>query len=338
MDNLDAPQNNDQGSSLLAGMNHILAAGWRLVPTHGIVDGKCTCKKKHDKDSAAGKHPLHTKYKEEATSDLEDIKNWITTDPNINLAVLCKESGLMVIDVDPRNGGDESLLKLEEFLGGSLPVTVQAKTGVYLAKGTFTRGRHFYFRAEPGEHFYGSFPSLDLPGIDIKHNGHVMLPPSKHLTGENYEWVEGFEPWSIPIARPSQAMLELLLKGEHDKDSSPPPDIDEETLTSRLTCEVTATAYAKRALEFEAAEVASLRQGDSRNSALHESANAMGHLIGDGQISAQEVIVALTVAARVAFAGEEAEEEIASVLRLRGGPLEAGARYPRTYPAIPSFY
>jgi len=64
----------------------------------------------------------------------------------------------------------------------------------------------------------------------------------------------------------------------------------------------------------------------------------MGHLIGDGQISAQEVIVALTVAARVAFAGEEAEEEIASVLRLRGGPLEAGARYPRTYPAIPSFY
>ena len=175
MANLNAPQNGDnQGSSLLAGMNHILAAGWRLVPTHGIVGGKCTCKKAH-KDNGDGKHPLRTGYKEEATSDLEVIQTWIISEPNNNLAVLCKESGLVVLDVDPRNGGDESLVKLEEFLGGSLPITAQARTGLYLVEGTMTRGRHFYFRTEPGEHFYGSFPSLDLPGIDIKHNGHVQF-------------------------------------------------------------------------------------------------------------------------------------------------------------------
>jgi RecA-family ATPase len=65
-----------------------------------------------------------------------------------------------------------------------------------------------------------------------------------------------------------------------------------------------------------------------RNVTLNESAFIMGQYVGGGQISVPEVVEALTKAARIAYKGQNAESEIASVLRLTGGALSAGASTP----------
>ena len=54
--------------------------------------------------------------------------------PNANVAV-ATGSGLLVIDIDPRNGGNELLIKLEAELG-PLPSTHTVRTG--------GGGEHFY--------------------------------------------------------------------------------------------------------------------------------------------------------------------------------------------------
>lgn len=303
---------------------------WSLIPCYGIADGACSCGKPHSGRNDAGKHPVITDWNNESTGDPTKLQEWFGGKSINNIGLNCRASGLVVIDIDPRNGGDESLSKLEDILGENFPVTAQALTGQYVVDGKVCRGRHFYFLAENGERFQGSFQGLDLPGIDIKHNGYVIVAPSRHISGVPYQWVEGFEPWTVPPVRPSEAMLGLMLKNDHNPHLSPTHVIDEETLISLLASEVSATPYAKKALESEAGKVASSRLSGNRNNTLHKAAFSMGQLIGEGQIGTQEVITTLTQAARIAFSGENAETEIASVLRLRGGGLEAGMKNPRT--------
>jgi hypothetical protein len=85
-------------------------------------------------------------------------------------------SGLVVVDIDPRSGGDESLGGLVR--SGLLPPTARVVTGA--------NGQHLYYR-HPGQHI----PSRPLPGwrgVDIKGDGgYVVAPPSTHpRTGRPY--------------------------------------------------------------------------------------------------------------------------------------------------------
>ena len=87
-----------------------------------------------------------------------------------------------MLDIDPRNGGWESLDRLiKEY--GDLPSTVQQETG--------GGGKHYFFKL-PEE--LGNLSSRNglLPGIDIKADGgYVLLPPSNHVEGNSYRWVKG---------------------------------------------------------------------------------------------------------------------------------------------------
>jgi hypothetical protein len=89
-------------------------------------------------------------------------------------------NGLVVIDVDPRHGGDLALARLERE-HGRLPATPEVATG--------GGGRHIYFRG-PRE-----LPSRDLRhdgihGLEIKATGcQVVAPPSIHPeSGRLYVW------------------------------------------------------------------------------------------------------------------------------------------------------
>jgi hypothetical protein len=87
--------------------------------------------------------------------------------------------GLVVLDIDPRAGGDKQLAALEAQ-HGKLPATVECVTG--------GGGRHLYFRGP------ADLRSRDLaPGVEIKAEGRqVVAPPSVHPeTGRAYEWANG---------------------------------------------------------------------------------------------------------------------------------------------------
>ena len=101
----------------------------------------------------------------------------------------------MVLDIDPRNGGTETLRNLEAELG-PLPDTVTANTG--------GGGRHLFFkhprfavRKDTAGKMFGS-------GVDLLSNGSIVIvPPSLHASGKRYRWEEGksfrdLEPAPLP--------------------------------------------------------------------------------------------------------------------------------------------
>lgn len=89
-------------------------------------------------------------------------------------------SGLCVLDVDPRSGGDRALAALEAE-HGSLPPTVESLTG--------GGGRHLWFTLPEGP----DIPSGPLrPGLDVKAEGGMAIaPPSRHVSGRRYRWRPG---------------------------------------------------------------------------------------------------------------------------------------------------
>ena len=190
--------------------------GWKILPVHGISpDGMCTCGLPHSEPKDRGKHPSSANGLKDATDDIFQIQGWWAQDPRYNVGVFCRDSGFLVVDVDPRSGGFESLDALEEnAIGDILPATVEAMTGEYSNGGRLVRGKHFFYKVEPGEQFIGNLNALKLPGIDIKYNGYVLLAPSNHLSGAQYEWKPGHAPWEIEMAAPSEELLDLIRKGK----------------------------------------------------------------------------------------------------------------------------
>lgn len=106
-------------------------------------------------------------------------KIW-TAHPQAGIAVACEKSGLVVLDIDPRNGGNASLAQLEAQQG-ELYASVVARTQ--------SGGEHRFFRSEPDAEYPGTLG----PGLDIKHRGYVVVEPSAGLEGV-YRWLDGRDP------------------------------------------------------------------------------------------------------------------------------------------------
>lgn len=144
-----------------------------------------------------GKEPLTRHGFRDATCDPATIRTWWQRWPDANIGMPAGQaSGVVVLDVDPRNGGDESLLDLPP-----LPATVECLTG--------GGGRHIYF-AWPGIQAPCRNNALG-PGLDLKGDGgYVLLPPSVHPSGRRYEWELSSHPDDAPIAPMPQWLLAMI--------------------------------------------------------------------------------------------------------------------------------
>lgn len=184
---------------------------WKIIATHGLMpDGKCTCGKPHSDPKDIAKHPAHGAWQTLATSDPSTIQGWWEENPYYNVGVFAKASGFFALDIDPRHGGDEAYYRLEEALGGDIPDTMKQITGEYTVRGSKKRGNHLIFNAPEGYSFPANLNSRGFSGIDIKHNGYILLYPSNHITGVSYEWDSELAPWTTKIADPSDTMLEFF--------------------------------------------------------------------------------------------------------------------------------
>jgi hypothetical protein len=107
----------------------------------------------------------------------ETITAWFSRHPYANVGVRCG-SGLVVLDVDIRDGGQESLdCLIAEH--GKLPIGPTAVTG--------SGGFHHYYR---GNCRSRNLRALGINGLEIKAAGtQVVAPPSIHPdTGREYVW------------------------------------------------------------------------------------------------------------------------------------------------------
>jgi hypothetical protein len=124
----------------------------------------------------------------DATTDPEQVNRWWRQQPRANIGIR-PPAGVVVLDIDPRNGGDVELGRMARFRG-VLPETWTAHTG--------SGGFHmWYCVGELAADIRGKL----CTGVDIKHhdNGYVVAPPSIHPNGHPYEWM------TPPTGKPADA-------------------------------------------------------------------------------------------------------------------------------------
>jgi putative DNA primase/helicase len=96
----------------------------------------------------------------------------------MNIGILTgSETGVFVVDIDPRHHGDVSLNQLQ-FEHGALPKTLTAATG--------GGGIHYLFKIPPGVSVKNSAGKLG-PGIDIRGDGGLIVVEPSRTTGD-YKW------------------------------------------------------------------------------------------------------------------------------------------------------
>ena len=174
-------------------------ACYRIFGLHG-GDGSGGCGCGNPECQAAYKHPIasnwqHTpEWSEEQIEVMEEMGQLDT-----GYGVIVK--GLLVVDVDARNGGVESYGRLIERLG----IDLAANAGLTVQTGSGQGSMHVYYTAPEGVSLVQGHP--DFKGIDFKSSGFCVGPGSLHASGNTYEILFGSP---ADIGEPPPELIELL--------------------------------------------------------------------------------------------------------------------------------
>ena len=191
----------------------LAARGLQVFPLHSPGGGKpCDCRNPQcgaldDTGKIIGspsKHPWNEHGLSDATSNIEQVTRWWKVFPHANIGVATgPESGIVVLDVDPRHGGDVELHAMIDS-NEKFPPLPCYETG--------SGGVHFWFQ-HPGFKVRSRGMS-GMKGIDVKGDGgYVIVPPSVHYTGGGYVWDMN---WGLDTTRPPVPpwLLEMMQRGD----------------------------------------------------------------------------------------------------------------------------
>jgi hypothetical protein len=145
-----------------------------LLRVHRYDGTRCTCGNPDcrwdaEKGGTAGKHPAERNGVHGAVPR-ESAKVF----KGLNAGVACGR-GFVVLDIDPRNGGDKSLAQLIAA-NQPLPRTWQVASG--------GGGTHYYFKVDGEQRGGKRVDGVDLIGV----GGYVLAPGSVHPSQKQYEW------------------------------------------------------------------------------------------------------------------------------------------------------
>ena len=173
-------------------------AGFKIFPLHSTTKGICDCGDQECK--ALYKHPRvanwqHTPHWSESQIDVMEMTGQFKT----GFGVLCE--GYLIIDIDPRNGGDKSYKQLVKDTG--IDFIDVAGFSVDTGGG----GQHIYFKHSGAEKLNGHLK--EYPGIDFKSSGFVVGCGSWHHSGNQYEVHDGF---TEDVNELPKGLFELLVK------------------------------------------------------------------------------------------------------------------------------
>jgi len=276
-----------------------------IFPIHSLTEDGCSCG--NPTCTQIAKHPRNAFGVIEATSDLDQIREWWTVWPDANIGVRMDTSNLVGIDIDLYKGGRVEDLPLTE--AERVTPTVHSGGG----------GLHYYFRARPG--LVVSSSNKYMPaGIDVRGwRGFLIAPPSLHASGRRYEWAANRAPWEVPF-HPLPDSLLPFLKPKEETIQRIKPDIPKIDTASFETLH----PYVRAALNKELDVVASAPEGD-RNNSVNRAAFNLGQFIQAGLLPRVEVEQLLYQAATTIGLGHSE-----SVKTIASG-LNAGIRNPRRH-------
>jgi len=206
-------------------MDHALryaGLGLHVFPLHTPVGAGCSCRKADcTSKTSAGKHPRTKNGLLDATLDEEQIRKWWGMWPEANIAIATGQSGLVVVDIDPRHGGDPD--DLATTFGRDIFSTVTAATG--------GGGWHLVYRCPPGVPVANvnnspRFTGPLGPGVDIRASGgYIVAPPSLHASGASYEWDVDMSPFDLVPARLPDKLLDVLVGPRTKQEQHEPVDV-----------------------------------------------------------------------------------------------------------------
>lgn len=268
---------------------------WAVLPIHQPTRRGCSCSQ--DECSSPAKHPKIAGGMSNASTDQRVVGRWWSQWPAANVGIRTgRESGLVVIDVDPAHGGGDSLADLESAHGALGGWKVRTGSG----------GEHRWF-SHPGAQVRNSAGQLG-DGIDVRGDGgYIITPPSRHISGGDYSWVAA----RGPLPRLPDWLVERLVA---------PPRIVRPTRPIHPTHD--GSAWARTAQVLETDQVRRAPEG-LRNATLNRSAFCLGQITGAGLLDVHSVTTELVEAGIEAGLGErEARRTVASGMR-------AGMAHPR---------
>jgi hypothetical protein len=178
-------------------------AGHRIFGLYQFRGNRCGCGNADCK--AVGKHPLVSNWQHTPEWDAEQIEAMeMAGQFDMGFGVLIR--GLLVIDVDARNGGVDSYLRLQN------DYSEIEKAGLIVSTGSGGGSKHVYFSVSPDIALVQKH--ADYPGIDFKSSGYVVGPGSLHVSGARYA-VEYGSPEDIDTA--PDDLIALLKKPERHR-------------------------------------------------------------------------------------------------------------------------
>lgn len=183
----------DQANELLEAALKYAANGWRVLPTYWVrEDGKCSCGA--DPCRGIGKHARIGEWSTAASTDPEQVKEWWRESPKANVAILVEDH--LVFDVDPKNGGLESLARFEQEYG-KLEAHARQRSG--------SLGYHYWFALPEGRFKKGAIKGW--AGLELRTGDNYMVVyPSIHASGNRYEWLN--EPSLLNVRRDEIALTD----------------------------------------------------------------------------------------------------------------------------------
>jgi hypothetical protein len=162
--------------------------GWHVLP---LIP--------NDKRPASA-HGVH-----DATTDADQIKRWWAQNPNYNIGIAAGEkSGIVVFDIDPRNGGDESW---DDF------TTEHGAVPDGICQLTAGGGQHYIAQWRDG------LKSCELrKGVDFLAGGRYFVVAPSSVNEREYAWeasgdpADGISPFVIPESwRAAMAVRKVIV-------------------------------------------------------------------------------------------------------------------------------
>ena len=219
----------------------------------------------------------------------DEVCKWFAQYPTAGMGILTgATSGVLVLDVDPRNGGVESLNAM--LTSGELSESDLKGPQVRTQSG----GSHSWFAYPKG---FGPFPNVQgiRPGIDLKGDGGFVMAPPSTVPGTNRRWEWGME-----------------LDGEL-------PDAPE-TLLTLWTANVRSTGSGLS--ENELAELMQPQAEGKRTDAL---VRLVGHFVAKGESKSMIMSIAKTWNAQnePPIEDRELEQQVSGMLKRWSLPKQA---------------
>lgn len=215
-----------------------------------------------------GKTPADSGWADQATSDKATINRWFDSRPNMNYGIACGPSGLLVVDLDVKNGIDGISNWKTASAGIENISTFEVRTP--------SGGMHLYFW---GKDLRNSAGTIDK-GIDLRASGGYVVGPGSELQSGTY--FSGL-PWHFPdtneITTASESLLGLL------KSRKASESLSAERVLTAPRVPVSKPISDEDRLRFGDAilEIISAGEG-TRNDTLNKSSFEVGTLISHGLI------------------------------------------------------